>query len=68
MTTIKNFDQHLFSRVGIRLKTTFRETRQEGNGKMELGGKPVRVTSGTQLKGILKQRDRDIEVGKLRYS
>lgn len=44
------------------MKTTFRETRQKGNGEIELRGGSVRMTSGTQIKSILKERDSDVEV------
>jgi len=63
MAVIGNFIQQLHRRLGIRVKTMFRETRQKGNGKMELGGGSVWMTNATQLKGILKERDGDVEVG-----
>ena len=44
------------------MKTKFRETIQQGNGEMELGGRSIRVTSETQLEGTLEEGDRDVKV------
>jgi hypothetical protein len=58
---IEDFAQELFSSVGIRLKSPFREAREQSNGKMELGDGSVWTISGTQIEGVLKKRVRDIE-------
>jgi hypothetical protein len=63
MADIEDFAQQLFSRINIRLKSPFREARQQSNGEMELGDGSVWMTSGTQTKSVLKDRDRDVEVG-----
>jgi hypothetical protein len=62
MARIENFIQQLFSRIEIHLKIAFCETKQKGNGKIELRGGSVWMTGGTQIESILKERDRGVEV------
>jgi hypothetical protein len=44
------------------LKSPFPKAREQRNGKMELGNGSVWMTSGTQIKGLFKKNDRDVEV------
>jgi hypothetical protein len=65
VANIEDFAQQLFtgSRIDIRLKSPFCEVRQHSNGEMELGNGAVRmISTRTQIMGVLKQRDRDVEV------
>lgn len=44
------------------VKSPFPKAREQRNGKMELGNGSVRMTSGTQIKGLPKKSGRDVEV------